>query len=466
LLGLSSLAACAVDQQAEVATYRRVLDGDEAVAVEPYHPEQPLSLEDALRLANAHNEQLAIRGEDYLQALIAKDRAAARFVPVISFAPSFTVQDNTNLGGDSELIHEFVREQSLDLPLEADLEVNPVREVASVRLAQATAQAQRALLLDLRADVLLDVAATYYQTLRSQQQVQVLTHSLEVQQRRLADVQARREAGTALPLDVAQVRAQVAQTRATLIQARRDVRNGRATLAFLIGAPEVAGELTDELTVPERLPSDETLLAVAQDHRQDLAAAQARIEAAAENLQRAWGQYFPSVSLELDYFLSRQSFPPDVDWLGVVELRVPIFSAGLIHADVRDAWSELRQARLNRSRIERQVLEQLRVALEDLQSSRQRIEQLQTQVEAAQEALDRTEQAYEAGLMTNLDRLIAQDQLLSAQLDWTGEQLDYKLNYLTLLRILGRLDVDLAAASAPLWSTAAAPTAAMPAADR
>src|SRR4029079_18819267 len=49
-----------------------------------------LSLETALTLANVNNERIGIGGEDYLQALIDKDRATASFLPTVSLIPSYS----------------------------------------------------------------------------------------------------------------------------------------------------------------------------------------------------------------------------------------------------------------------------------------------------------------------------------------------------------------------------------------
>ena len=98
---------------------------------------------------------------------------------------------------------------------------------------------QRQLLLDAQATVLLDVAQSYYQVLRSEAQVVVLTNSLKVQQARLADSQSRYHNHLALALEVSQTQAQVASTSATLTQAQSDVRNGRHMLAFLIGVSKI-----------------------------------------------------------------------------------------------------------------------------------------------------------------------------------------------------------------------------------
>src|SRR5262249_52753169 len=75
LASLLGIAGCKVDQQAEVNAWREVID-PENTQIE-YVRGQPLGLEMAFALANHNNEVLGLRGEEYLQALIAKDRAAA-----------------------------------------------------------------------------------------------------------------------------------------------------------------------------------------------------------------------------------------------------------------------------------------------------------------------------------------------------------------------------------------------------
>src|SRR5262245_47951895 len=92
VLLLALVAACAVDADRDPKEYRKVLDERVQAPAEPA-PDQPLSLEQAMALANQRNEQLGLSGEDYVQALIAKNRAVAAFLPTVSFQPSYTIAD-------------------------------------------------------------------------------------------------------------------------------------------------------------------------------------------------------------------------------------------------------------------------------------------------------------------------------------------------------------------------------------
>jgi outer membrane protein TolC len=436
------MSGCAVNQAQDIRTYREVLDSGQTLEALALSNEEVVSLKRAFALANANNEQLASAGEDYLQALIDKDRAFAKFLPTIRFAPSYLRQEKTSLAAGNPLISKIVRQKTYDAPLQGEMNVNLLQDTADIWAASSGAEQRRALLLDRQSILLLDVAQTYYQVMRSEQQVQMLEHSVQVQLQRVNDMEVQQKAGVARPVDLAQTQAQLAQTRGSLIQAKNDVANGRAMLAQLIGVESIRNHLTGGVEVPDESGSADELLDLAHTHRQDLLAAGLQVKKAAEHLEAAWSGYFPSVSLNLTRYLSRESFPDDVDWTGLIEVHVPIFSAGLVHADIRTAYSKLRQAHLAESALNRTVLKELRIALENLNDDTEQIHQLKIRLDAANEALRQAEAAYSAGLGTNLERFVAQDQLLSAELSLTEEIFNHIVDYLRLLRTVGLLDVS------------------------
>src|SRR5438105_5874137 len=268
----------------------------------------------ALALANQHNERLALRGEDYLQALIAKDRAASNFLPTISLAPTYFQQDEVNAqeqstGGAGGAVVSSINHR-LDVPITGSINVfRGFSDVANYRAAGRTIEQRRALLLDAQAVVLLDVARTYYQVLRSERSVEVLKNSLNLQDARVQEFQARRRAGVVRPLDVAQTEAQESATRVSLIDARNDVVNGRTTLAFLVGAPVASSPLIDQANAITDVPPLSSLQNEAVVRRQDLVATRAAVAAAEFDVDAATRHYFPSVSFHVRYFLHRETLP-------------------------------------------------------------------------------------------------------------------------------------------------------------
>ncbi len=437
------LSGCAVNQEKEISKYRDVLNKSSRQAPKPLEPNQPLTLVTAMEMANWHNEQLAMKGEQYLQSLIDKDRAVSNFLPEIAFVPTYTQQQKVTFPPPlGSLASQFVPPHTLDQPIDAQINLNVPADVANTERAKSAAEAQKNLLLDLKSTILLDVARVYYQVMLSESRAKVLENSVSVQNDRVTNVRNKYKAGTARQLDVTQAEAQLSQTKVSLIKARNDIATGRAALALLINTPSVGGSLSDQLILPSKLPSSEQLLTAAWEYREDLMAAHHQVEASVHSLQQAWSRYFPSVSLNFTYFLNRQSFPTQVSWIYTLGINIPIFTAGLVHDDVRTAWSMLRQAKLNESYLYRQVGEQLAVALENYSETGKEVAELEVLVKSAQDELQTSMYSYNAGLATNLDTIIARNQLLNAQLSLSETKYNEKINFLNLMRILGHFDSE------------------------
>ncbi|MGN6507057.1 MAG: TolC family protein [Tepidisphaeraceae bacterium] len=482
LTGLLLIGGCAVDQKKEVSLYRSVLD---ATSPPPpaYDAKAKLSLIDALSLANANNEQIASSGEDYVQALIAKQRAVAGFLPTVSFQPAYTVEQRPRTGTlstatvpggqggasstgsgnsgatgtgsgavgstSSTLAASGLRQLSPDVAysLQAPVvgSINLFRggyDVAINKAADAIALQRKLQLLDLQSTVLVDVAQTYYAVLRAERSVQLLRNTLQLQEARLRDVTQQFQNGLAIRLAVAQTRAQVDSTRVSLVQAEGDVKNGRSTLAFLIGVPEVNGPLLDDFPMPARVADEVKFENEALRARQDLAAAHAGVEAARHDVDAALAEYYPSISLNVQGFLWREYYSDASKWNALLTANVPIFSAGIIEADVRNAWSHLRQAALQESYIHRQVLNQIQTNYQNLTTADRRVYELNDEVAAANDAFQQAKNAFANNLAINLDVLTAQDQLLASQLDLANARFDRTVFYLDLLRTTGTLSVN------------------------
>jgi outer membrane protein len=434
-----------VDQAAEVATYREVV---ELPATQPvvHAPGRALGLRDALLLANRHNEDLNIEGEAYLRSIVDRRRAVANFLPTVDLVPSYTRRDfeptaGVGSGGGGK--------DNFDVTLGIDYTLfEGFRNVNAYWRDTFTIRQQRNRLLDAQELLLLDVARVYYQILRSEASVRVLENSVAVQAERLRDSRSRLAVGFARPLDVAQTEAQLAETRTRLTTARNDANNGRALLAFLTASPVEASPLVDAFELPAEVEELAVFLSRAAAMRSDVAAAAAAVTAARYDVDVAFGQYYPSVTLNVAGLLYQEDVPDEREWTGILRANIPLFSAGRIRADVREAWSFFREALLVHNRLERQVAQQVQTAYQDLAASEARLVDLQVQLEAAQQAFTQAERTYQVGQATNLDRIQAQDALLEAQLALSSEQFDRKLFYLALVRESGMFREALEAALA------------------
>jgi outer membrane protein TolC len=461
LLGLSVgslafLTGCLVDQAKEVRIYRDVLDGRQEKP-KPLEPGETLTLPRALALANADNEQIASQGETYLQALIAKNRAFSSFLPTLSFQPDFTAEQApggtvaaaapgappTSAASAAASSGGFVQHGNVltrfEAPVVGSMDFS-YRNVPLFKAAEIAVAQQRQLLLDARATILLNVAQTYYQVVTSTRQVAVLEHSLALQEARIADLEARFRARLATDLDVAQARSDESATRVLLSHAQNDMRNGRRTLALLIGAPAVDGPLEALTLAPEPLIAVDTFVDRALAQRQDLLAAQEAVKEARQMVKAAVAEYYPSVSLNVAAYLYREDFANASKWNGILAANLPLFTGGAIHDDVRDAWSKLRQAALFESYLRRGIEQGVRSAYDNVLTSGIVLADLRHEVEASSEAYQQSLQLVRNGLAIPLDVETSQDALLNAQLQYASEGFNRTIFELDLIRAEGDLD--------------------------
>ena len=406
----------------DVAKYRQVLDGPQAATQPNYKADEPLSLSRALEMASADNESIASRGESYVQALAEKMRQAGTFLPTVTLAPSYSSSHNAH---------------QTSVPLNASA-TGSLSQVSSIEAADYTAKERAQELLNERESILLQVAQAYYSVLTYERQAEVYENSVKVKTEKVRDQQERLGLGKGRALDLAQSQAELAGTRVTLTQTRTNAANARSALARLMGVRAVSGPLVDGWALPADIPGLEQWQTRGEASRSDLRGAVLARAVARANLDAAILQYYPSLTVNFSYLL--HSDPASMQsWTNVLSANLPLFSALAIEADVRKSRSYCRQAELVESQTRRQVVDEVNQNYQNLRSSQQNIADLKIQVEAAQRAADLAERAYELGSVANLDRLIQQDNLLTAQVNLLSQQLGEKQYYLALLRSAGEI---------------------------
>ena len=429
LLAATCLVGCATDQERDVALYREATGRDVVATHGPHTSSDPLSLADALALTIARNERLEIAGERLIQALAEIQRRSASLLPTLDVAAVLTGHD-----GDGS-----ARTTTFDAGPVAQYDLlTGMSDFSDVEAASRDAEVERWLVLDLREAILLETGRAYYTALTADRLIEVLHSSAALQEERLHDARARNEVGLARPLDVAQIEAQLSRTRATLLQAEQAAHDARTALSNLTGASVGERSLTDGWMAPRR-PDAEDLLAIAAARRVDLRAAEESVRAARLRVDAEIGRYAPTVSVNLEYFLTRQSVPDEREWLAVLSINVPVFSAGRIEADVRAAWSRFRESLLTLSLTRRTIAADVDAASARVRSTAARVAEFRRLVELAGETLRQAEGSYSAGLGTNLERLVAQDALLAAQLELAQVEAEEKITSLALLRAIGTL---------------------------
>ncbi len=436
--GMCLLISGCINQTEEVNHYRAITHA----YPQPLPRKVPavLTLATALKMANDNNESLAIAGENYLQALIAKDRAFANFFPTVGLAPTDYQRQGFNEATFPHGFGQFFQTHYFDAPIAAQLNVNVLRDSMAISAAGSFTGEQKSLLLNLQSSLLLETAQTYYAVLSASRATRVLMQTLHVQHATVASELRKEKAGIALRLTVLQDQADTARTQVQLTNAQNQVQRGRATLAFLIGVNSLGhARLENLFQPPSHIPSLPKIYRIALLHRQDFRADADAVVVAKKRVTAAIAEYFPTVSINFDTFLYKESFPSDSWWNGLFTVNIPIFEGGMIYNDIRKAYSQLRQALLEQEMLRRKIREQVRIALSDWQTSSELVADARTEMQATRAAFDQAGHSFNAGLTTNLDVITAQDQYLAANLTYQQARYTKCIDMLNLLRQCGRL---------------------------
>lgn len=308
--------------------------------------------------------------------------------------------------------------------------------LGTVQAAEADAQAARVLLAS-------NVARSYFQLARLNEQAGVARRTLDQRQETLKLVQDRVNAGLDTRLELRQSEGSLPDARLQLETLQEQMALTRNALAALIGqpvdslalmAPTLAG--IKPVAVSASIPAD--LLG----RRADVAAARWRVEASSKDVDSAKAQFYPNINLVAfagfsSIGLGRLFDSGSQQWGVGPALRLPIFDAGRLRANLRGKTADL-DAAVESYNVA--ILDAVRDVADQVASSqaivRQQAEQRSAQA-AAEGAYDIAVQRYRAGLGTYLNVLTAETNVLAQRrlaVDLVSRALDTQV---ALMRALG-----------------------------
>jgi NodT family efflux transporter outer membrane factor (OMF) lipoprotein len=324
------------------------------------------------------------------------------------------------------------------------------------RAAQADVEAARILLAS-------NVARTYFQLARIDDQLGVARRTLNQRGESLKLVQDRVRAGLDTQLELRQNEGALPEARQQIEALQEQAQLAQNALAALTGQGNRAVVQTQpSLASLKAIPTPTQLPADLLGQRPDIVAARWRVEAAGHDVANAKAQFYPNVNLTAFIGLSSFGLNKLLDlgseqWGIGPAIRLPIFEGGRLRANLRGKNADLDAAveSYNAS-----VLDAIHDTADQLASSqsiaRQQAEHRQA-LESAEGAYDIALQRYKAGLGTYLNVLAAETAVLNQRrlgVDLAGRALETQVG---LIRAVGggyRPDTAVANNSGALSSTA------------
>jgi outer membrane protein TolC len=294
------------------------------------------------------------------------------------------------------------------------------------------------------------VRNAYLDLVSAIQGLRVAQLNMEIRQSSLANARARVAVGAAAPIDLISAEADVASNQEQVLLAQAQISTREDVLRTLILDPNrpdfwsVQIVPTDSIQPEPRQIDLDAAIANALANRLDLIVARRQQEIEDLNLRATGNSALPAVDLRVSYgttgtggtrFQYGQGFPPPVagrseksygsvlgdtfgaaypNWTVGVNVSYPI-GRSAAEASYAQAQVARRQSEIDLRLLEIAVVQQVRDAARQVESSYQRVLATQAALRASEQQMEAEQRRFAAGLSTTLELQVRQQQLASAR---------------------------------------------------
>ncbi|PYP91765.1 MAG: RND transporter [Candidatus Angelobacter sp. Gp1-AA117] len=290
----------------------------------------------------------------------------------------------------------------------------------SVESVHALYQATAAQLENVRLVVTSELAVDYFTLRELDAEIAVVDSAVEYQQKGLTLVQNRHQGGIASGLDVSQQETLLESTRTQATLLRRQRAQFEHAMAALVGTPASsfsvpAKPLDTQLpAIPTGVPSD------VLERRPDIATAERQMASQNAQIGVAKSAFFPSIGLSTAGGFQSSSFTHILNlssgfWAVGADVAETVLSGGRRRAQVDFAQSAYGASVANYRQTVLGAFQEVEDNLSGLSVLGQAADTQQRAVDAAQRALKISNDRYVGGLVTYLDVITEQENLLNNQ---------------------------------------------------
>ena len=337
-----------------------------------------------------------------------------------------------------------VSQNSFNIPFVAGYEVDLFgRRRRSIESAEAAYQASAADLENVRLVITAELAGDYFSLRELDTEIGILNRTVQALQKGFDLVNSRHNGGVASGLDVAQEETllRTTQTQAQLRLQQR--KNFEDAIAVLVGKPAPDFHLAfNELNAAAPPPLNAGLPSDLLERRPDVAQAEREMASANAQIGVAKAAYYPSIDLFGSAGLQASDITKlanaaNIYWAVGANIAETIFSGGARRAQVQFAQAGFDA---NVASYRGTVLNAFREVQDDLTALSVFINAQQTQqqaVDAARRTLDISTNRYTGGLVSYLDVVTAQQNLLNNEQQLVSIQGQRLTTTVLLVKALG-----------------------------
>ncbi len=404
-----------------------------------------LTLEDALKLALAHNRtlQIAMEEKNVSSGLILE--SYGEVLPNVSLNGTYTHLDSDSKDYEGQTYRGQLDNYSGTLSV-----TQPIfRGGAAAAALRASKYYDMLVDENVRAavqDTIYETVKAYYQVSLSREQQRVTQTYADLAEAHLKDVEIKRKFGVASDFNVLRSQVELSNARAELIIFQNRLHQATTSLLKTLGvSQESKVELTDHLIYKPVSVEEEEVIRKAFLNRPDLAGAELTMRLQRESLKKAYSKYWPEIDAFYGYSLSK----PDPHfstknewgdgWKAGIEMNISIFDGLRREGKVAQERATLRQKNIELLDKEEQALFEVRNAVLNLEDAVESVDVQKLTIEKASEGLRIAEVGYREGTLDQVSVLDARAALTKAQLLHYRSLYDHALARLDLQKAMGVL---------------------------
>jgi len=296
-----------------------------------------------------------------------------------------------------------------------------------------------------RRELLLSVASTYYSGLSLRELAQVAARQARATRDHALQAQARYEAWLIQLSSAVRARIDFLRADQETRRAQFSYAAAKSQLAALLDRRDTAFELAAPQAPPEELRGTfRELLQRALAERPELAAAQVNEQIAARLKTDAWAQFAPSVAVNASARYNNPAISSNGDretWSVALSLTLPLYDGGFRYVALKDADSQLRQARAQSRSETARVEDELRRAMLDLDSARALREETEHELQASRENERLIRAQFAAGTSSQVEVSDAESALFQSESTALQQRLAVQISSLRVAKAIGAFDV-------------------------
>lgn len=291
---------------------------------------------------------------------------------------------------------------------------------ASVRAAQASADAAAAGVITSQLDVRRDVEIAYLEALARGRLVGAAEATVKSEEAHLDQAKRFVAAQAKDPIEVAQAQSRAANARSALAQAKTHEAVALANLRAAIGWVDPTTQPVVDPTwpsprneVPEALAQ---LVAIARKHRPELVQLDMQLAAASASVAAAGAERRPVLAAQAQtaWNPSNGDWAPQPSWSAALTLTWALWDGGRSRADVRLANANVAAARAQRDQLLVQLTAALESSVAEIAANRANVQASTEAVNATQAQLRLAEARYAQGLGSQIELADAQTAVTTA----------------------------------------------------